>query len=441
MDNNLDYEDIVASSVQVRIAPPEQDCITDQSYVDDSADPWYSWGADNNWPLNIQGLLKKNNLGPTVLENLTGVGFGQGVGYYTLGRDEKSTKVKNYPCIDEVESFIEDSELQINYIKHLTDIGYYNNAFPSLHMNRKGNYIPRVSHNEAFSMRLGKKKGGVVKNIYQKGDWQDDTEKYKTFPAVNDLDPLSSLLEYSKDKRRYDKPIVMHSYKHSPSRWFYKEPSWIGITRKGGWLHVANDIPEIIQSAHANSMTIKYHVQIPSSYYEWKHGDLKNGKPFSTLPPEKRKEIVDKTHKKIEDHLAGKQNTMKTLLTHLFYDETSGKYEGFKITPIGDVKENPFIPKAQEANIQLLAAFDYHPTHVGLSSGTSNLGGNGGSDKRVDMINMINRGNFKEVQCLRYLNVVARFNALSNPAWKNVRFEISHKIPTVLSEGVAEKTN
>jgi hypothetical protein len=162
----------------------------------------------------------------------------------------------------------------------------------------------------------------------------------------------------------------------TPGKAYYQLAHWDSF-RTSGWLEVAALIPKYKLALMKNQMSIKYHIEIPFSYWTKKFKDW-DAKPELQL--QRKQDESNRLNKFLTDV----ENTGKSIMTEFEYDKASGKeYAGWKIKSVSAEKQDgKFIEDAQEASSYLMRALGVDPAIVGAGPG-KNIGAGSGSDKRV----------------------------------------------------------
>jgi hypothetical protein len=162
----------------------------------------------------------------------------------------------------------------------------------------------------------------------------------------------------------------------SPGKTYYQLAHWDSV-RSGGWLDVANSIPEFKQYMFKNQISLRYHVQIPTSFWTWKYPD------WESYTTEQKVKSMKQEAKFFEDTMTGTKGSFKTLITSYIADEVAQKeYGKWIVTELGAKNNsNLYIEDSGEASSHLLYALGMDPTLVGYSIGKG-MGAGSGSDKR-----------------------------------------------------------
>ena len=147
------------------------------------------------------------------------------------------------------------------------------------------------------------------------------------------------------------------------------------------WINLSSGIPRILASSGMNAAAIKYHIQVPSIYWNQKAEQLQKQCVEKGIAYHDRmlEDLKTETFAKVSAALSGIKNVGKMITTEEFFDATAGRYVGWKIDVL-DQKVKDFIDAelkiASEADFAITAGMGMHPQlsnlhrDVGLSTGS-----------------------------------------------------------------------
>lgn len=178
-------------------------------------------------------------------------------------------------------------------------------------------------------------------------------------------------------KNGYTK-FVRPSMMPDPNAGYYPKKDWHTLY-ENKWLQNTNGIPESREAVLANSINLKYHIEIPSSYFENKYKDSW-GNMTDAERDAKRKEMLGK----MNEWLSGKENAGKAFVSEFAVDEDGKAQPGWKIVPLenkmGEVSGSS-IADSEKGNSEILATLRVDPTLLGQGAPGGKLGAGSGSDK------------------------------------------------------------
>ena len=340
--------------------PSEQD--------EQSTEAWSPWGSDNLFPQKAVEDVRKNSVALRALRYRIARHYGHGINTIEWYEDEETGELKkrNKRFPDFVE-FTKNNNLPWVMQNVVSDYEWFMNAWVELVLNAKGK-IAAVFFQEATDIRYQKKdKAGKIKNVYLSSNWPDPAKgKFKT---ISMYDP-----KLKKQPNNFILPICSPS----PGNHYYQEAYWNAI-RISGWLDIANEVPKWKKAAFKNSTVLKYHVQIPKTYWTERFTNWD-----SMTNDEKTTAITEKLNE-MNDFLTGSDNAMKIFLSHFGVDEQTGKaLDGWKIEQLKiDLGDGAYLPDAFAANTEILWGVGINPVLLGMVPGKAMNTGSGSNIQKA----------------------------------------------------------
>lgn len=335
------------------------------------------WGDDNLFPQTVIRESSSNTIIPPTLGKKTELLYSGGI-YTAMFQDvddlgnEKVKPVYYQP--------FEDFKRQTNFTRYLiesiTDFYWFYNVFPELILSKDRSKIVGISTQEASYCRwqIQNPSNGLVEYCYINASWENfksEGDKYTSVVPV--LDPYFDAIGNLRDMGEH-KVIYPVSYP-TPGKTYYQLAHWNGA-RSSGWLDVAQSIPKFKKYLFENQITLKYHIQIPSSFWEWKYPD------WVSMPLKERKDKIDEELKRFEEVMTGTDGSFKSLFSSYIADQDGKEYGKWIVTELGTKNNSDlYIEDSAEASSHLLYALGVDPTLVGYSIGKG-MGAGSGSDKR-----------------------------------------------------------
>jgi hypothetical protein len=352
--------------------------------------PWVIWGNDNNYPAGVAKDFRMNGVGARALKLRCEMLYGQKVvpciveGFDQDSQKEIVTPVNN-PEIDE---FLLRSNINQFRNKVITDFTWLGMAFPMFLMNPDRSKISMVSHDKAAKFRFARfdLSLGRIPKVFRSANWPLPIEAQ--VDQMSCIDSDNYYLEI--DRVRYEDNVYRYCF---PVKSYDILNDYYSVTihealRQNSWLSNSNSMGKMVSSMIKNVISIKYHIRIPMSYWTGLYPD------FMQKKQEDRDAIVDKKLQEINDFLTGKENAMKSFISHYMTDKNTGKeIAGWEIIPLADnMKYDSWNGVDSTATANILFAIGINPAIFGLGSpGGGHAGGsnNGGSNIREAWLTML----------------------------------------------------
>ena len=162
--------------------------------------------------------------------------------------------------------------------------------------------------------------------------------------------------------------------KKSFARKLYSNPSYEGTI---DWIERSTAIPKVLRAFSDNSLSIKWHVRIPASYWDKKREDLQKACQLKNkvYKDSMLDDLKDDMIAKLGETFSGQENTGKFLQSDFTYD--GKQVVGWEITPL-DMKIKDFVDAylaiGKEANIATAAGMNLHPSLSNIGGTTANSG-------------------------------------------------------------------
>ena len=378
-----------------------------------------SWGPTNDdpkqWRLKVEGsstalplIFKKSQLY-----------YGLGLVYY-IEKKEAGKIVQVYESIPEVDEFLENNEVDYFILQRLQDYNFFNNIFCEYILSSGDQKkIVNIAHLEAEFCRFTQPDDqNVIKQIKYAGKWPET----KGVKEIDFLHRTNINAESVKGKKKF----ASHISFPVPGRTLYSIPMQYALYKSGGWLDFSNEVPTIMSAINKNVMDVRWHIQIPYSYWTGLYPDWEQKSEIH------RRKIVDEKLTQMTDFLSGSKNAGKAFISHYATDPITGKeISGWKIEALDDPgKKDKFITSLQESDIQIARGIGMDVSLAGIQPAGGKLGAGSGSDKRTAFNNQISLAAAEMRIILAPLYHVKQINGW--PA--GLKFAIEYSIPTTLNE-------
>ena len=223
---------------------------------------------------------------------------------------------------------------------------------------------------------------GLIEN--PKNVTELDGKFIKSLDCIDMYNPVASLKaigEKQKSSKKGDalKSAILPVNYPSVNKTYYQVSSWDGA-RLAGWVEISAKVPAIIKQLFNKAFRIKYHIEVPESYFEAKFGFEKWHGMEGPEKTKERKALL----KEMDEFLTGDENAFRSFVSFFqinAHDKT--EYGRVKITPIEDKTNiDKELITSSAADLQILTSMQVDPSLFG--SGTIGTGQqrSGGSDKR-----------------------------------------------------------
>ncbi len=340
---------------------------------------WVKWGNDNNFPEHVMRALSGSTVAKRIIDHRASVHVGAGLIYYTIDI-EGGKRVKRPLYIPEIEDFMEASNALTVQKQYATDLETFFNGMPMLYpTNKNDGKVGGYGFKKMFASRMGKpsETSGKVKNIVWSHNWPNprnskDKINFRKYPIYNPIDGLKDI------------SAVPLRYNTSDECLYYELAIWDSV-RTNGWMEIEAMVPKLKKHIFSNQAILKYHVEIPYTYWEIKYGKA----TWAKLDVPEKEKLIEKEMVNMDKFLSGTENSGKSFISMFAIDAQGKAIPGFKITALDNkLKSDDYLPDANAATTAICFAMGYDPTGLG-STFTDKRGSSGsGSDKRETLANL-----------------------------------------------------
>lgn len=406
------------------------------------------WGEDNRFPQNIEQQMAYCGMGKNVLDWKAKALFGDGIVpgkivdviEKTEGAETKKIEVfQQLPRANakEVYAFLEQRSMFRFWLEYLQDWTWFNNNFPEAILSKDGSKLTSFVHQESCDSRYRQMNDqGEIDTVYLSKLWGASKDQYakfdpekkikgvlenlspltevdnkfvKAFHCIDMYDQVESLRKIAKlleGKKGLKSAILPVNYP-SVNKTYYQVANWDGA-RLAGWVEIASKVPSLIKTLYNKAFRIKYHIEVPETYFEMKYGPETWQGMDDKAQRKARKDLL----KEMNDYLTGEKNAFATFVSFFQINHTDKEeYGRIKITEIKDsFSLDKELITTSAANIEIMTAMGVHPTLIG--SGTVGTGSQrtAGSDQREalliynSMLNLERRVAFEPLYVARDYN-------------------------------------
>jgi hypothetical protein len=427
------------------------------------------WGEDNRFPQNVEAQMAYCNVGKSGLGWKARALYGNGIIPGKITGIDPKTQEEIFVPLDrkqykEVYAFIERRSFYRFMLEYLQDWTWFSNCFPEMILDHSCEKITDLVHQESCDCRFqqfndnGKieyvfisKLWGAAKDQWAKFDpakkmkgllenpitfSAEDNEYVKKVPCIdmyNALQDLLNIAEKLKEKATGTlKSAILPVNYPSINKTYYQVAEWDGA-RLSGWVEIACKIPSLLKTLYNKAFSIKYHIEIPESYFEKKY----TYEVWETKTEEEKKVAKILLLEEMDEFLSGNENAYNSFLSFFDIDNVNkAEYGRVKITPIEDkTKIDKELISASAADIQILIAMNVHPTLFGAGTIGTGQQRSGGSDIREAFLVYNSMLKLERNVLLEPLYLVRDFNGWD----QEICFKIMDTVLTTLDTGAGTK--
>lgn len=374
------------------------------------------WGEDNRFPQNIEQQMAYCGIGKSALDWKARALYGNGIMPGKIVGIDPSTNEEIFEPLDRnkykiVYNFIEARSFYRYLLEFLQDWTWYFNCFPEIILSKDCKTITGLVHQESCDSRYKQMNDqGKISKVFLSKLWGASADQYAKFDPTKTLrgllqnprevteadnkfvkvldcidmyDPLNSLKTIADDLKSNSglKSAILPVNYPSVNKTYYQVPYWDGA-RLGGWVEIACKIPSLIKTLYNKAFRIKYHIEVPESYFERKFGFEKWHGMEQTAQSTERSSLL----KEMDDFLAGDENAFKSFISFFDVDNhTKAETGRVKLTVIEDKSNiDKELITQSAADVEILIAMQVHPSlfSAGMTGSMFRSGGGSGSDIR-----------------------------------------------------------
>lgn len=420
------------------------------------------WGEDNRFPQNVVAALECSGVAQSTLAWKAKSIWGSGIVYGTVQEVDdggsETFKIAKRGEFPEVDKFWAENNIPRFFAEFNLDMVYFANCFPEMIFTKDKTKIAALIHQESCDCRFKQMNdAGEIDTVFISKLWgmtKDQIVKFdpnklvaglgasktpteidgkflKQLPCANIYFPMDSVNEL---KEKHDSFIFPVNYP-SPNKTYYQLSSWDGC-RRGGWIDISGQIPEMLKMLYQNAYTIRYHIEIPESYFESRYGVG----IWAGMSKEQRDGARKTVLEAMDKFLAGGENAYKSFTT-FFNESPTHDYKEFgriKITPI-DTKNttDKDLLLSGTANSEIMFAMGVNPNILGAGKpGGVYASNQGGSNIREGKLEHDSNLHLERQLALEPLNFIKRFNGWD----ENLEFRFRDTVLTTLDTGKQTET-
>lgn len=333
------------------------------------------WGATNDYPQKIINYAKGTFIPEALDRKIRFLYSCQPYFVKVIDVDADGNEIYGRTDFNaEWNKFIRSAAFNRYRLEAITDLYWFFNVFPELNVSVDRSKIVGITTQDASFCRWGKQNDkGQIDFCYIDANWPDSTEatrvKVPTFDrySFKAIDKVRGGSSYN-----YIYPL---SYP-TPGKVYYQLAHWHHVV-DSKWLDVLKAIPIFKKALMDNQLTIKYHINVPSWWWEWKYPG------FREFTPERKKEIKTNEITAFSAFFTGEKQG-NTLMTDFYSNPEMGKeYAKWDINVLENkTKDGMYIEDSQEASSYMLYCLGLDEALFGKGPGKG-MGAGSGSDKLV----------------------------------------------------------
>jgi hypothetical protein len=333
------------------------------------------WGAGNDYPQKVISYAKGTFI-PEALDRKIRFLYSCRPYFVTITDiDADGNEVYGKTDINsEWSKFIRSAAFDRYRLEAITDLYWFFNVFPEMNLSVDRRKIVGINTQDASFCRWGVQDDkGEIKNCYIDANWpsaSDETtatlptfDRY-AFNAVNKVREGSSY--------KYIYPL---SYP-TPGKIYYQLAHWSHVI-DSGWLDVLKAIPKFKKALMENQLEIKYHINVPSVWWEWKYPG------FHTKTAEEKKTLREEELANFSKFFTG-DGQGNTLMSDYYSNPEMGKeFAKWEVKVLDNkTRDGMYIEDSQEASSYMLYCLGLDEVLFGKGPGKG-MGSGSGSDKLV----------------------------------------------------------
>lgn len=293
------------------------------------------WGVDNYFPNNLMALNSRNPVSNGLLYTKRDFIAGKKIVLYRENIVNGEI-VPEYISNPMVEDFLEEIEAHEKLMKWAFDFVSVGNYSVELIANRARNRFVNLEHHDPTLWRVGNVFNGKPTD-YAFADWLHASYRDRFYvPAYDRNNPFA----FSK--------CILHGKSYMPGAYYYGIPDWIGAEN---FIRLLNEIPVWHLSGIRNGFGIRWHIEVPATYFVDNYGKDKAAEAEQTF--------TDNVNK----FLSGAENNGKAVLTKYVIDSMKKKYGGITIAPLKtEIHDKAFTELFNQGMMGIASAHGINPS-------------------------------------------------------------------------------
>lgn len=392
---------------------------------------WIPWGTADNFPDLVLSILEKNTVGRACLHYLTKMTYGQDLFTYTRnGFDAQNRELRTWLDIQDWEDIQARTNFDIIRLGMTQDFCLFATAYADIVFDGNKSKVFSISYHKTRNVRLAPMVDGQPTFAFISSNFPDakDSDCLK-LPVIDPLLFPSQIEALKADKKqlRYLLPLRWPDARRD----YYSLAYW-DSSRSNGYMDISNSIPQFKKMMFLHQMSLKYHIQVPLEYWEWKYPD------WDKKTADEQDAEVTLFYDEMNTNLTGAKNAQKAIIT-FYRTQTAGAQKAigeFKITVLDDkMKNDAYLPDAAAANAEIAASFLVNPSEIGLGAASSAAysGGGNNSGSNIREAGLSSKAILRGERAI--LNSIFKFVKLYNGYDAKARIVTMDEVLTTLDQG------
>lgn len=351
-----------------------------------SKNEYATWGKDNNYPATVMNLVKDETTSSGNLAFKEAAHYGGGLIYYTRkfenGKEVITPiDISTDAVYSEVKEFLWRNDIE-NYLQGMiADYEKWNICYTELIPNALNDKIHSINWKKTSKIRakLQNAKGKITKYFYS-SHWPKPKGPLPSFIVLSRTNAAHF------KKHGIAKRMIYAAQKVSSDRDYYPSPYWHSSFK---FMNLAKKVSTWMIANLDNAANIKYHIEIPESYFFNIHPIERYGEADGGITAQLKavKDEKEKIFAVIDSVLTGAENASKFFYTMFAMDpnDPSKQLPGWKINELkNDVKDAAFIVTYETAASAIATAHNVAKELSGLV-GPKGLAAGSGSNVREQL--------------------------------------------------------
>lgn len=337
---------------------------------------WIPWGSGDDFPLQIHKIMQRTTVGRAGLQKLTKNMYGQRlitfkINDITEGGKEVIEFLKHQPWID----IQNRSNIKAIRLAQTQDYNWFSLAYAEFIFSGDKSEVYSINYHKASHCRFAPidPATGRIPHIYISGKFPDATAKdCQKLPVIDMINFADQIEDIKGDTKQFK--YIMPLFWPDVVNDYYPIAAW-DSARASGWLDIAISIPAYKKALFKNQMSLKYDIQIPEEYFQFKYEN------FDQKKQDEKDQIFQDLYDEITLSLTGAENAQKALMSFFRVDRNGKEVGKWNIKLIDDTMRNDaYLPDTAAADFQISYAMGLNPAQSG--QGTTAGANKGGSDIR-----------------------------------------------------------
>jgi hypothetical protein len=311
-----------------------------------------SWGRRNNMPQIREDLVNSNNIVGSLISTKRDILLGAGLMAYRERYVDGKRQVEEIEMPAAIKDWMERIEIEKWLRSSCKELLLHGNVFTEMTRDKGGRIFSIKNLRAAYIRAQEKREDDTIPAWWWSPGWALKTSEQKT--AI-----VRGIPAYDKNARQ---PLfVMHTYDDvCRTDDYYYAPTWWGGWQ---WIDLANAIPHFHRSNLQHGYSIRYHIEIPSDYFDDNVPEVLTDQKVSDAET-RRAQAKEDFLNGLNDFLAGVKNSGRTVVTEYEINKHLGKeYSGIKITPLKvDLQDKALLDLFESSNKANISAQAIHPT-------------------------------------------------------------------------------